>query len=140
MLNSLEDRVARRKGLRFALHLVERFQTSKYPHKAKPLLTPNVSSGKHWREICDEELNKYMDLNSNSSLHLSSACAMGLERNGGVVDEALRVHGFDNLRIADTSVFPLIPACHTMAPVFLFAKRCSDFIKEQFKDMHDDLT
>ena len=61
--------------------------------------------------------------------HLSSSCRMAREEDGGVVDDELRVYGFKNLRIADASIFPTIPATHTMAPTYMVAERCSDFIR-----------
>ena len=54
---------------------------------------------------------------------------MSNDEKTSVVDLQLRVHGFSNLKIADTSAFPKIPSCHTMAPMMAVAERCAKFIK-----------
>ena len=41
---------------------------------------------------------------------------------GGVVDAYLRVHGLENVRIADASVFPSIISGHTVRDLFIFVK------------------
>lgn len=54
---------------------------------------------------------------------------MAPEEEQGVVDDELRVHGIQGLRIADCSIFPVIPSAHPQAPVVMVAERCADFIK-----------
>ncbi|KAJ7473516.1 alcohol oxidase [Mycena latifolia] len=61
--------------------------------------------------------------------HPTSTARMALRAAGGVVDAWLRVHGVDNLRIADASVFPTIPANHTAAPTLAVAETAADMIK-----------
>jgi choline dehydrogenase len=46
-----------------------------------------------------------------------------------VVDETLRVHGLDNLRIVDASVIPVMPSCNTNAPVIALAERAAEMIR-----------
>ena len=45
-----------------------------------------------------------------------------------VVDNQLRVHGIDRLRVVDASVFPLLPSGNTHAPVVAVAEKASDLI------------
>jgi choline dehydrogenase len=54
--------------------------------------------------------------------HLSGSCKMGTD-DMSVVDSDLRVRGVRNLRIADTSVFPTIPRCNTMAPAAMVGEQ-----------------
>ncbi|KAI1144953.1 putative GMC oxidoreductase [Nemania diffusa] len=84
---------------------------------------------KTWKSVTDEEIDDYLRRVSHTSLHFSGTCPMSNKEKSGVVDQSLRVHGFSNLRIADTSVFPKIPCCHTMAPVMVVAERCADMVK-----------
>ncbi|KAF3009410.1 hypothetical protein E8E14_010014 [Neopestalotiopsis sp. 37M] len=92
------------------------------------------AENKTWRNVTDHEIDDYMKRVAHTSLHFSGTCPMSNDPRTGVVDQQLRVHGFSNLRIADTSVFPKIPSCHTMAPVLVVAERCADMIKATWKD------
>jgi choline dehydrogenase-like flavoprotein len=83
-----------------------------------------------WKDVSDEEINVFASEKAFSTYHPTSSCRMGDERDGGVVDQQLRVHGFENLRIADASIFPKITSAHTMAPTLMIAERCADFMKE----------
>ncbi|KAK8054418.1 choline dehydrogenase [Apiospora saccharicola] len=98
--------------------------------------TPATSSdkaSKNWKTVTDDEIDDYMRRVSHTSLHFSGTCPMSANNEKtGVVDQQLRVYGFNNLRIADTSVFPRIPSCHTMAPVMAVAERCADFVKAEW--------
>lgn len=77
----------------------------------------------------EEDLDEYIRRNARSTFHYSSTCRMAPEAEGGVVDDELRVHGIQGLRVADASVFPSIPAAHLQAPTVMIAERCADFVK-----------
>ena len=51
---------------------------------------------------------------------------------GDILDDELRVHGVQGLRVADASIFPSIPAAHLQAPVVMVAERCADFLREAY--------
>jgi choline dehydrogenase len=59
--------------------------------------------------------------------HPVGTCRMGSD-DGAVVDEQLRVHGIDGLRVADASVFPAITSGNTNAPAIMVAERAADLI------------
>ncbi|KLO19189.1 aryl-alcohol oxidase-like protein [Schizopora paradoxa] len=50
--------------------------------------------------------------------------------NFGVVDPDLLLKGADGLRVVDASIFPIIPAAHTVAPTYIVAERAAELIKE----------
>jgi hypothetical protein len=52
--------------------------------------------------------------------HAAGTCRMG---DGGVVDERLRVPGYDGLRVADASVVPVLPRAHPMLTCALIGER-----------------
>ncbi|KAI6450597.1 hypothetical protein MCOR22_001751 [Pyricularia oryzae] len=87
-----------------------------------------------WRSVTDADVDEFARLVGSSGAHLTSTCRMDNDPARGVVDQQLRVHGFANLRLADASVFPKIPACHTMAPVLMVGERCADFVKDAWRD------
>jgi choline dehydrogenase len=46
-----------------------------------------------------------------------------------VVDEKLRVHGLENLRVADASIFPTMPSGNTNAPAIMVGEKAADLIR-----------
>ena len=48
--------------------------------------------------------------------------------NTAVVDEKLKVHGLQNIRVADASVMPEITSGNLNAPTLMIAERAADFI------------
>ncbi len=62
--------------------------------------------------------------------HWAGTCRMGSDE-GAVVDPSLRVRGLDNLRIADASVMPELPAAPTNATVLAIAEYAADLILSQ---------
>ncbi len=54
---------------------------------------------------------------------------MGLESDEmAVVDESLKVHGVNNLRVVDASVFPAITNGNLYAPTIMVAEKAADMI------------
>ena len=50
------------------------------------------------------------------------------EDNMAVVDQKLKVHGVENLRVVDASVMPEITSGNLNAPTLMIAERASEFI------------
>ncbi|WP_299684070.1 choline dehydrogenase [uncultured Tateyamaria sp.] len=67
--------------------------------------------------------------NTASIYHPTGTCKMGSDK-GAVVDERLRVHGIEGLRIADCSIMPEIVSGNTNAPAIMIGEKASDLILE----------
>ena len=64
--------------------------------------------------LSDAELEKIAREKVETLYHPACTARMAPREDGGVVDPFLRVHGIENLRIADASVFPEIVSGHTV--------------------------
>jgi choline dehydrogenase len=60
--------------------------------------------------------------------HPVGTCRMG-SREDAVVDDTLRVHGIDRLRVVDASIMPTITSGNTASPVVMIAEKASDMIR-----------
>jgi choline dehydrogenase-like flavoprotein len=63
--------------------------------------------------------------------HVSGTCRMGADGDPlAVLDPALRVRGVTGLRVADASVFPVIPSVNPVVTVMSVAERAADLIRQ----------
>jgi len=60
--------------------------------------------------------------------HPVGTCRMGEDPATSVVDSRLKVHGIEQLYVADASVFPSITSANTHAPTLMVAQKASDLI------------
>ena len=65
-----------------------------------------------------------------SVFHPCGTCRMGPAPAEAVVDARLRVYGIGGLRVADASIFPLIPSGNINAPSMMVGERAADLIGE----------
>jgi choline dehydrogenase len=77
----------------------------------------------------DEELAKAAGQIGTTIFHPVGTCKMGPDPMA-VVDERLRVHGLDGLRVVDASVMPTITSGNTNSPTVMIAEKASDMIRE----------
>ena len=77
----------------------------------------------------DEQILECWRNESMSVYHPVGSSKMGSADDPmAVVDNQLRVHGIERLRIADASIFPLLPSGNTHAPTVAVAERAADLI------------
>jgi len=89
----------------------------------------------------DSECLEYAQEAGLTSYHPCGTCQMGPQDNpASVVDDQLRVHGLENLRIADASIMPTVPSANTSAAVFMIAEKAADMIlgRHPLPAMHSD--
>lgn len=77
----------------------------------------------------DADLDQFIRGGASTLFHPAGSCKMGPKEEGGVVDGELKVYGVEGLRIVDQSVFPQLPASHTMTTAYGVAEKAADIIR-----------
>jgi choline dehydrogenase len=75
----------------------------------------------------DEELVKASSHFAQTIFHPVGTCKMGNDENS-VVNDQLKVHGIENLRVIDASIMPNITSGNTNAPTIMIAEKGADMI------------
>ncbi len=73
------------------------------------------------------ELENWIRANASTDYHPCGTCRMGTDEHA-VVDQELRVHGIEGLRIVDASVMPDIVSGNLNAPTQMIAERAADYL------------
>jgi choline dehydrogenase-like flavoprotein len=90
------------------------------PYRAREVLPgAAVSSDEQWLEHIRRTLTTVH--------HPGSTCRMG-PSGDNVVDHELKVHGLEQLRVADASIYPRLVGANTNASVVAIAEKASDMI------------
>jgi choline dehydrogenase len=77
----------------------------------------------------DEQILAFIRGNAHTAYHPIGTCRMGPAGPRTVVDEKLKVHGLDGLRIADASIFPTMPSGNTNAPCIMVGEKAADLLR-----------
>ena len=112
-LSTEEDRRVAIDGLRFTRRIMAAPALQRFrPEEWKP--GPSLQT--------DEELAKAAGDLGTTIFHPVSTCRMGHDADA-VVDDRLRVHGIEGLRVIDASVMPRITSGNTNAPAYLIGEK-----------------
>ena len=94
-------------------------RTGDMPEYYGPPIQPR--RGEDWAKFARTAFDSYH--------HAAGTCLMGPASNPmAVVDERLRVHGMDNLRVADASIMPTVTHANTNVTCMMIGERAADFI------------
>jgi choline dehydrogenase len=115
-LSAEEDLQALVEGVKIVRRLA---QTKAYApfYESEEIPGPQIQS--------DRQIIEFIRTNVQTMFHASGTCKMGNDAMA-VVDEHLRVHGIEGLRVVDASIMPTIPNGNTNAPTIMIAEKIAD--------------
>lgn len=96
-------------------------------HAFDPYRGEEIQPGKHVQT--DDELDDFIREHAESAFHPCGTCKMGaIDDPMAVVDPECRVIGVENLRVADSSIFPRITNGNLNAPSIMAGEKAADHI------------
>ncbi|MBN3581500.1 choline dehydrogenase [Algoriphagus aestuarii] len=90
------------------------------------LMGKELSPGKDVQT--DEEILDFVAKEGESAYHPCSTCRMGTGPMDVVDPNSMKVHGVENLRVVDASVFPYVTNGNIYSPVMMVAEKAADMI------------
>ncbi|MDE0811405.1 MAG: GMC oxidoreductase, partial [Alphaproteobacteria bacterium] len=75
----------------------------------------------------DAEIIDWIRATAETTYHPVGTCKMGSDPMA-VVDDNLRVHGINRLRIADASIMPTLTSGNTNAPSIMIGEKCAEML------------
>ncbi|MXQ10592.1 GMC family oxidoreductase [Microvirga makkahensis] len=111
-------------GMRIARRIIEQPAMDRYrAYEMNP--GSNVNTDDEWLDFARR--------NGQTIYHAIGTCSMGKSPRA-VVDERLRVHGLEGLRIVDASVMPAMVSANTAAAVMMIAEKGSDLVQADARE------
>src|SRR3954471_19901641 len=120
-LSTTEDKIVAARSMRVTRKIMAARALQKYaPQEWRP--GPDVTN--------EASLVKAAGDLGTTIFHPVGTCKMGSDPLS-VVDDELRVHGIEGLRVIDASIMPRITSGNTNAPTYMIAERGAEFILQE---------
>ncbi len=114
------DRTCLVEGMKIARRIIENPVFDPYrAHEMTP--GPDTQTDDEWLDFGRR--------NGGTIYHVVGTCKMGSDPMA-VVDDRLRVHGIEGLRVIDASIMPTLASGNTNAPTYMIAEKGAAMIKE----------
>lgn len=116
-----DDRAAFRAAIRLTREIM-----------AQPAMDPWRGAEIQPGDAChtDDAIDAWIRANAESAYHPSCSCPIGAADDPmAVLDPECRVRGIANLRVVDSSVFPMIPNGNLNAPTIMVGEKAADMIR-----------
>ncbi|XP_012251307.2 glucose dehydrogenase [FAD, quinone]-like isoform X2 [Athalia rosae] len=115
-------------GIKKVLELTETPSMKKWDLRLDPTPHPWCSE---YEFASDAYWSCFIRVQTGPENHQAGTCKMGPLGDGqAVVDPELRVHGITNIRVADASIFPIVPNANPVAAIIMVAEKASDLIRD----------
>ncbi len=114
--------------LKTAIACVETLREIGNSAELRPFVKREVMPG----DLAGDGLETYLRDAVTTYWHACGTAKMGRDPMS-VVDGRLKVHGVDNLRVADASIMPRITSGNTMAPCVVIGERAAQFVKAEHR-------
>ncbi|EFO31267.1 alcohol dehydrogenase (acceptor) [Roseibium sp. TrichSKD4] len=122
--NYLEDPVDRHvmvKGMQFVREVLHTPRMAQWLD-CETVSGPDVQS--------DDEMLNFCQRNGSTGYHLIGTAKLGPAADPtAVVDDTLRVHGLEGLRVADASIMPSMISANTYATSMMIGEKAADLVK-----------
>ena len=83
----------------------------------------------------DEDLLEWVRNTAETTYHPVGTCKMGSNSDPmAVVDDQLRVHGIEGLRVADASIMPTLTSGNTNVPCIMIGEKCATMVLQAAKE------
>ena len=118
-LSTTDDRKVAAAGIRLVRKIIFETETFKkyQPEEFRP--------GLKYQD--DEQIVQAASNHAQTIFHPVGTCKMGND-GSSVVNDKLKVHGIENLRVVDASIMPNITSGNTNAPTIMIAEKAADII------------
>ncbi|CAK9810591.1 Glucose dehydrogenase [FAD, quinone] [Anthophora quadrimaculata] len=120
-------------GIKKAIELTNTQTMKQWDLRLEPVIHPLCTN---YHFASDAYWECYIRTATGPENHQSGTCKMGAYNDPtAVVDPELRVRGVSNIRVADASVFPIVPNSNPIAAIMMTAEKAADMIRHTWMKM-----